>query len=45
VGLDGIFLYSAKLLSQTNTLPHPKVLGSKNDETVAHYNYVIIITS
>jgi hypothetical protein len=44
VGLDGIFLYSAKLLSQTKTLPHLKVPGLKNDETVAHYNNVIVIT-
>jgi hypothetical protein len=36
-GLAGIFLDSAKLLSQTNILPHPKVEGIKDNNTVAYY--------
>jgi hypothetical protein len=32
-----IFLDSAKLLSQTNILPHPKVEGIKDNNTVAYY--------
>lgn len=35
--LAGIFLDSAKLLSQTNILPHPKVEGTKDNETIAYY--------